>query len=244
MKTLPGHPVANNVETVMKPLGKAMKIGNMQNLLERETLSAFLISYRDTPHVSTGVPPAHMLFRDGYRNNLPHRKTPDDKIREARQTDRDIKKKRKSTYNSSRHTLDMNYKIADQLLLRNYKKKSKFDSYYLPERSVIMEVLAKGYILLVKSLNTDECLMRHPNGVKVFEGDIADHNAVANYSDHDSDWKEAFEFISNNDHVNYDDSKQNYCPANLTLRRSDRIRNPNPRYYNDDFITLDVCYYL
>ena len=100
VKTSPGHPAANTFETVMKPLGKAMKIGNMQILPEQETLSAFLTSYRDTPLVSTGVPPAHMLFRDGYRNNLPLQQTPDDKIREAGQTDSDIEKERKSTYNS------------------------------------------------------------------------------------------------------------------------------------------------
>ena len=46
-----------------------------------------------------------------------------------------------------------------------------------------MEVLDKGYILLVKSLNTDKCLMSHPNDVKIFEGDIADHNAVQDNSD-------------------------------------------------------------
>ena len=73
MKTLPGHPAAKNVETVMKPLGKAMKIGNMQNLPEQGNLSAFLTSFRDTSHVSTGVPPTHMLFWYGYRHNLPHR---------------------------------------------------------------------------------------------------------------------------------------------------------------------------
>ena len=94
MKTSPSHPAANNVEIVMKPFGKVMKIGNMQNLSQQETLSAFLTSYRDTPHVSTGVPPVHMLFRDGYRNIFPHQQTPDDKIRETRQTDSDIKKER------------------------------------------------------------------------------------------------------------------------------------------------------
>ena len=84
VKTPPRHPAANNVKTVIKLLGKAMKINNMQNLPEQESLSAFLTSYRDTPHVSTGAPPAHMLFRDGYRNNLPHHKTSDDKIIETR----------------------------------------------------------------------------------------------------------------------------------------------------------------
>ena len=81
----------------------------------------------------------------------------------------------------------MNYKIGDQVLLRNYKKKSKFGPDYLPEKFVIMEVLAKRYILLVKSLNTYKCLTRHPNGVNIFEGDIADDNAVPDNSDKSND---------------------------------------------------------
>ena len=92
MKTPPGHPAANIVETVMKHLGKAMEISNMQILSGQETLSVFLISYRDTSHVSTRVPSAHMFFRDGYRNSLPHHKAPDDKIREVKQTDKEIKR--------------------------------------------------------------------------------------------------------------------------------------------------------
>ena len=183
----------------MKPLGKAVKIGKMQNLPEQETLTGFIISYRDTPHVSTEAPPAHILFRDRYRNDLLHHKTPDDKIREARQTDSDIKKEHK--------TVDINYKFGDQVFLRNYKKKSKFDPYYLPEKLIITEVLAEGYISLEESLNTDKCLMRHPNDVKIFEGDIPDHNAVPDNSENNIDWKRAFKFISNNDHVHYDEAK-------------------------------------
>ena len=79
--------------------------------------------------------------------------------------------------------------------------------------------------------------MRHPNDVKIFEGDIADHSAVSDNSDHNNNWKEMFEFISSNDNVHYDDSKQNYYTANPTLRQSYQIGKPNPRYYNDDFVT-------
>ena len=129
----------------------------------------------------------------------------------------------------------MNYKIGDQVLLRNYKK--KFDHDYLPEKFVIMEVLPKGYILSVKSLNTDKCLMSYPNNVKMFEGDITDHNTVPDNSDNNNDWKKALEFIPNNDHVHYDDSKQSCYTTNPTLRRSDRIHKPNPRYYNNNFVT-------
>ena len=73
VKTPPGHPSTNNAEIVMKPLGKAVKIGYSQNQGEKKTLSSFLINYRDTPHFATGVAPAHMIFRDGYRSNLPHK---------------------------------------------------------------------------------------------------------------------------------------------------------------------------
>ena len=49
--------------------------------------------------------------------------------------------------------------------------------------------------------------MRHPNDVKLFEGDIPDHNAVPDNSDNNNDWKKAFEFITNKDHIHYDESK-------------------------------------
>ena len=100
-----------------------------------------------------------------------------------------------------------------------------------------MEGLAEGFILLVKSLNTDKCLIRHPNDLKIFEGDIADHNAVSDNSNNSNDWKKEFEFICNNDHIHYDDSKQNYYAANPTLRRLDRMRKPNTKYYNNNFVT-------
>ena len=76
---------------------------------------------------------------------------------------------RKSTYHSSRHTLDMNYKTGDQILLRNYKKKLKLDPDYLPDNN-------------------------------------------------NNDWKKVFEFISNNDHVHYDDSEQKYYNTNPIFR--------------------------
>ena len=85
----------------------------------------------------------------------------------------------------------------------------RFDPYYLPEKFVTMEVLAKGHFLLVKSLNTDKYLMRHPNDAKIFEDDISDRNAISDNSDINNGWKKAFEFISKNDHVHYDDSQQN-----------------------------------
>ena len=62
VNTPPGHPSPNNVEAVMKPLGKAMKIGQFQNQGEKGTLSSYLVNYRDTPHSATGASPAQIFF--------------------------------------------------------------------------------------------------------------------------------------------------------------------------------------
>ena len=62
IKTPPGHPSPNNLETVMKPLGKTMKISQFQNQGEKGTLSSFLVNYRDTPHSASGVSPAQIIF--------------------------------------------------------------------------------------------------------------------------------------------------------------------------------------
>jgi hypothetical protein len=64
VKIAPGHPSANNVETVMKSLGKAMKIGVKNKASETDTLQSFLQTYRDTPHLATGVEPGNMIFRE------------------------------------------------------------------------------------------------------------------------------------------------------------------------------------
>ena len=65
-KIPPLHPSANPVETFMRPIGKTMKIAHHKGQNEKVALQHLLQNYRDTPHPSTGVPPAAMLFRDAH----------------------------------------------------------------------------------------------------------------------------------------------------------------------------------
>ena len=95
-----GYPSANNVETLTKPLGKAIKIGHLQNKNEAETLNSILFSYRDTSHLLAGVDPAHTFFREGYRSNLPHKYINEEVILSARDTDNCIETQQKLDYNS------------------------------------------------------------------------------------------------------------------------------------------------
>ena len=64
-----------------------MKIGANCNIPEKETLQQVIHSYRQTPHLCTGLPPASMLFRDGYRVEFPRRSITEKEIQLAKEKD-------------------------------------------------------------------------------------------------------------------------------------------------------------
>ena len=249
-KIPPGHPSANNVETVMKPLGKAMKIGFSEQQAEKETLQQFLQNFRDTPHQSTGISPSSMLFRDGARSNLPRVHPSDSDIHVAKQQDRDTKALRKEKYNSSRHTKPSDFRVGEQVLARNFYKKSKFEPVFLPERYTVMDVLANGKIVLIQSTRTGAHLRRHPNDLKRFEGSFPDEPATKSFSESEilHAWREAFAAmdISIEDDGMGDEAVDHEAPLEedhaapapfQPVARALRVRRPNPRIFNDNFVT-------
>ena len=144
VKTPPGHPGPNNAETIMKPLGKAMKIGHAENKPELYTLQSFLVSYRDTPHIATNVAPGAMLFRDGYHSNLPRTYANENTIQLSRKADKEAKNLRSTKYNESRRTKTICFKIGDRVLIRNYKKTRKFQPTFLFEKFKVTKVKNGG----------------------------------------------------------------------------------------------------
>ena len=55
----------------MKPLNKAIRTATIQGEDWRRVLYRFLLSYRATPHTSTGEPPAEVLFNQVIRSGVP-----------------------------------------------------------------------------------------------------------------------------------------------------------------------------
>ena len=55
----------------MQPLGKALKTAKLDGRPWRQELQRFLLHYRTTPHRTTGVPPAELLFNRTVRGKLP-----------------------------------------------------------------------------------------------------------------------------------------------------------------------------
>ena len=62
-KVTPLWPKANGqAEAFMKCLGKVVRMAHIENRDWKKALDNFLLAYRATPHPSTGVPPAHLMY--------------------------------------------------------------------------------------------------------------------------------------------------------------------------------------
>ena len=75
-----------------------------------------------------------MIFQDSYRSNLPHKSLSEKEINLARRRDKDKKINRKNVYNSSRLTKTTYFEITDFVLVKNYKRHSKFDPYFFTRK--------------------------------------------------------------------------------------------------------------
>ena len=167
VKIPPDHPSANNVETLMKTLGKAMKTGHFQNRNQAKILNSFFLNYRDTSHLSTCVAPDHMLFRDGYRSHLSHKFITEENELSARNADNGIKTQQKLDYNSLENVRPCNFEIKDNMLVRNYKKSTKYDPFYLPKEFQVIDILAKTNVLLAEDPDNGVYFKRYVNDLNV-----------------------------------------------------------------------------
>ena len=104
-----------------------------------------------------------MLFRNWYRFNLPHTSVSQEVIFSARDTDNCIKTQRKLEYNYLQNIRALNFEIGDDVLVRNYKKSTKYDPFYLSKKFQVAGILAKGHILLVRGTNSSVYFKRYPN---------------------------------------------------------------------------------
>lgn len=164
-KTPPLHPSSNPVETFMKPLGKAMKIGHKNKTPENQIISNLLENYRDTPHPSTGLPPNAMLFRDQPQTQFPRRKISDDAVQKARIQDKMIKETRTEQINESKYKQSSMVEVGDHVLMRN-KRTSKFQPHFLPDDFTVTKVLNNSTAIEIKREDNGKVYIRHPDDVK------------------------------------------------------------------------------
>ena len=107
-----------------------------------------------------------------------------------------------------------------------------------------MDISPNGKILLTENATNGFCLQRHPNDIKLFNGSLPfQYEQDKNYNiDSDNSenvcWRNAFDFIASNEYSDNDETEQQTIDKRTSsVRRSTRLRRPNPKYFNDDFRT-------
>ena len=114
------------VERQNRTLLKAIRIAHAQGQDWRKELRTFLLSYRSTPHPTTGVSPAELLFKRKIRTKLPELdsgiKTEIDKTVGDR--DRAQKERGKLYTDRKRNAKETEVAVGDEVLLQQKKTRT------------------------------------------------------------------------------------------------------------------------
>jgi hypothetical protein len=162
----PNWPRANGeVERFNRNLKKVMKNSVAADDSWRKELNLFLGAYRASPHKSTGIPPARLIFKFNYsarlislcnernfdKNNLDE---------EARLNDQTAKEKMKSYADRKLKTRERNYDVGDMVF---YRKPRVLDNKLDPVRDTTpYEVLeTKGSMVTGRSTVSNEIITRN-----------------------------------------------------------------------------------
>lgn len=162
----PYHPSQNPAETFMKTVGKTMKAANYSKESEARALRDALVTYRQTPHISTGVPPANFIFRDGIKTQFPRRTCSNKDIKESRKYDHDVKQKRERVINDTKYRKTSAISEGDVVLARDCTKSSKFDPVFLPDPFVVINCEEEASRVILEGLRNPRVIVRHLDDVK------------------------------------------------------------------------------
>ena len=107
------------VESFIKPLKKAIRTAHTQGQVWQKELPKFLLNYRTTPHTTTKVAPAQLLFNRVVNNGIPANPNlhpvPTKAHEKAQLCDVKRKKKSKLYADIERHAKETHIKAGDIL---------------------------------------------------------------------------------------------------------------------------------
>ena len=132
-KVTPLWPEANGqAEAFMKCLGKIIRTAHIENRDWKKALDNFLLAYRATPHPSTGVAPAHLMYPGRrFKTRLPSHSFPAVSKAAVKEFNRKAMESAKQYADQKRHAQQSTISIGDTVLVRQ-KKRNKLSSFYDP----------------------------------------------------------------------------------------------------------------
>ena len=133
-KITPLWPQSNGeAERMMDTLGKLIRVCHQEKSSWKQHLFKFLRHYRATPHSTTGISPAEMLYSRKIRTDIPSMKKSvrfQDTVAKAEQRDERMKSYMKELADRSRRDVDI--KIDDKVLVKQ-RQTSKEQPYFRQE---------------------------------------------------------------------------------------------------------------
>ena len=148
-KVTPLWPEANGqAEAFMKCLGKIVRTAHVERRDWKAAVNDFLMAYRATPHPSTGVSPAQLMYpQRRYKTRLPNVSSAKTSGAAVREFNRRAMQKAKEYADQKRKTVPSSLSIGDSVLVRQ-QKKNKLSSYYDPRPYRIVGI--KGTMVSAK----------------------------------------------------------------------------------------------
>ena len=135
----PLWPQANGeVERQNRSLLKWIKIAQIEKRNWKEELGSFLIMYRTTPHFTTGVGPAELLFHIKLRTGIPGIEEVPVDDQEVRDRDNEAKEKGKLYADAKRCARESEVKEGDTVFLRQ-DRENKLTPTFRPEPYCVLD---------------------------------------------------------------------------------------------------------
>lgn len=173
-KITPYWPIANaEAERFMKTVEKFIRATHVEGKQWQEELDQFLLNYRSTPHCTTGVSPASLLFKRPIRNKLPSfanltPPTKDKADQDAMTRDQNQKQKMKQYADERNHAKEMKLQVGDTVLVKQ-RKETKLSTPYDSQPYSIVEI--KGS--MVTAVRKGNTITRNISWFKKIQGKLS-----------------------------------------------------------------------
>ena len=130
------------VESFNRPLKKLLQTSKIEGNNWRKELHLFLLNYRSTPHCTTQVAPAELLFNRVIRTKIPVvgiTSKPSNKHKLVQRNDKENKAKAKVYYDKRQHTKPSDIREGDLVLVKQ-ERKNKLTSKFDPKPYRVIEI--------------------------------------------------------------------------------------------------------
>ena len=148
-KITPAWPKANSEsERFMRTIQKTLRAAHLENKDWKQELFLFLRNYRATPHSTTGVSPAELLFGRNMNVKIPELVPTSPSRSQFADTDLKKKEKMKEYANTATKARPHSFKVGDTVLVRQ-RLVNKLSSPYNKHPYTIVQI--KGSIITARN---------------------------------------------------------------------------------------------